>query len=76
MNLLDLARAALGEQPSVSASPVQTAELRELIPMAFPGISQHDFTEIFPVACADAEAALTSFRLLAQDTRERATWGH
>lgn len=68
MNLLDLARSALSDPESNwqrrTATPEQAAELRDLIPLAFPGIGDREIAEIFSTACADPERALTSFRLL------------
>jgi len=59
-----------GAQPDV-ATPVQAEELHALIPLAFPGISATDAAEVLAVASADPEGALTSFRALAADERER-----
>ena len=52
-------------------SPSQAAELRELVALIFADADDTDRAEVLRVALADAEAALTSFRLLAADTVER-----
>lgn len=66
-----IAAEPLPESLRRAATPAEAAELRELIPRAFPGISDHDVAGVFAVACADPEAALASFRALVADDRTR-----
>jgi hypothetical protein len=63
--------APANDATSPAATPKQAAELRELVAVIFPGESAADLADVLATACADPEAALTSFRLLAADVAER-----
>jgi hypothetical protein len=53
------------------ATPEQATELRELVAVILSDADDAERAEVLRVALADAEAALTSFRLLAADAIER-----
>lgn len=70
MNLLDLARSTLQADPAPdaarTATPAEAAELARLLTAILPGDAAGQ-AEALPIACADPEAALVSFRALAAD---------
>ena len=55
-----------------TASLGQRQELRELIAIVLARDTEAERTETLAVACADPEAALTSFRALVADSRSQA----
>jgi hypothetical protein len=54
-----------------AATAEQAAELRELVAVILSDADDAERADVLRVALADVEAALTSFRLLAADARER-----
>jgi len=56
------------------STPAESAELRDLVRLVLAD-APHEWDEVYRIACADPEAALTSFRLLADEARDRAIWG-
>jgi hypothetical protein len=61
---------ALSDPPRRQPTEVEVAELRELVAVILPDEAER--ADVLRVACADPEAALISFRLLAAEARERA----
>jgi hypothetical protein len=61
---------AANDRPGSTAAPAEAAELRALIPLAFAGASEADLAEVFATACADPDAALTSFHALAANAAD------
>lgn len=62
-----LTELAANDGAPVPARPAQTSELRELVAIIFADDSEADRAEALAVAMADADAALVSFRSLAQE---------
>ncbi len=58
------------EIPKKPVTPEQADELRELVALIFADANDAERAEVFAVACADREAALATFRLLAADSPE------
>ena len=84
MNLLDIARAAISAEALPQSTPrpdgisyraiatvAQAAELESLDGIFLAGDTEAERREAMSAALADPEAALTSFRLLAAEFRER-----
>lgn len=65
--------AELAANDAGTASPGQRQELRELIAVILAGDTESERAETLAVACADSDAALTSFRALVADSRD--PWG-
>jgi len=57
-----------------AATSAEAAELRALVRVVLADAPQ-EWDAVTAVALADPEAALTSFRVLAAEARERAIWG-
>lgn len=57
-----------------SATRAETEELRALIAEVLHADSEAERAETLTVACADADAALMSFRALVNDLRENRKW--
>lgn len=62
--------AELAANDTGTASPGQRQELRELIAIILAGDTEAERAETLAVACADPEAALTSFRALVADLQD------
>ena len=62
--------AELAANDEGTASPGQRQELRELIAIILARDSESERTEALAVACADPDAALTSFRALVADFQD------
>ena len=63
------------DPPQRSTTPAEAVELRELVALVFADDTEQHRAEALAAALTDPEAALTSFRLLAADTMERARHG-
>jgi len=62
--------AELAANDAGTASPGQRQELRELIAIILARDTEAERAETLAVACADPEAALTSFRALVADLQD------
>ena len=62
--------AELAANDAGTASPGQRQELRELIAIILARDTKAERTETLAVACADPDAALTSFRALVADLQD------